>query len=280
MTRKSMIMRGITLTVLAAIAICLCPTEASAGKKTVPIGGKLTQIANYTAADIYFTHGPNSVEVIGPDNVLDRMHVSVSNGCLKVSYDGNGYQGNVFSDVVINVSGMDVGSITNSGAGDIKVDRLEAENVSLQVSGAGDITVGEILSTSLQVSVFGAGDIDVSRSESSTVKAFIQGAGDLTVRRVKAVSIEAIVQGAGDISMQSVEAASVRATCQGAGDIDMRSVKAASLRATCQGAGDTTVGGDVSTAVLMCQGAGNINAKGLKAVKITKIQQGAGEIND
>lgn len=231
------------------------------GKRTIHVSRSLSKIANYTSADIVYKIGSPSVTVTGPESLLDQMYFVTSGNSLtvKVKSDKSGWDTVSGAGVKIEVTGTFVGSFLCYGSGDIKADRVESPNVSMQMFGSGDITVGTVECTTLQMTCTGSGDISVGEATATSQCYMLQGSGDMSVRRLSASTVETLLQGSGDIALRGIEAVSLKAICQGSGDI--------------------TVQGEVTTATLTMQGSGDIHARGLKSVKTTKIEQGTGDID-
>lgn len=116
------------------------------GKRTINVSQWLSKIANYTSADIVYKIGSPSVTVTGPESVLDQMYFITSDNSLtiKTKSDKSGWNAVSCAGVSIEVKGYNVGSFLCYGSGDIKADRIESPNVSMQMFGSGDITVGTV----------------------------------------------------------------------------------------------------------------------------------------
>lgn len=260
---------------LAMTLVCFGWYDVSA--KNFSPGKDLNKIVNYSNVDVEYKYGAPNVEIVGPDSEVSKIKLEVSKGCLTISAGDpkkvvnknvriNGWMTDVddldayesMNKIKIMVSAESVDNFVTYGSGDIKIDRIEGEGVSLKTLGSGDISVGSVKCSGLNIGICGSGDISVGSAESVALKILVQGSGDVAVKSLNASGVEAIVQGSGDISMPDVDAASLRVLGQGSGDI--------------------RVGGSVSTAVLTVQGSGDIFARSLKAVKTTKIQHGSGDI--
>ena len=165
---------------------------------------------NYTPGDFY-------VSVSAPENLIDHIKVEVRNGSLCFGSDGtmirnwknatatvhcpvlsgvavsgaadfNAEQGIVSDDFTVDVS----------GAGDIEIHSLTAENVTMKVSGAVDIDVDNLDCNSIVVRISGAGDIDIE-GKAEKADLIVSGAGTIDARNLKCEDITSSVSGIGSV---------------------------------------------------------------------------------
>jgi Putative auto-transporter adhesin, head GIN domain len=156
------------------------------------------------------------IEVTAGEKVIDRVVTEASGGVLHVRIRDRGIVigPDPFHDVRVQVAAASLDGIRVEGSSDLKLGRIDRDELSIEVNGSGDIeasgTVGNLIAT-----IEGAGDAHLFDLEAKTATVTVQGAGDAELNVTDKLDIT--VQGAGDIRYRGNP--SIRQTVEGAGDI-------------------------------------------------------------
>jgi len=156
------------------------------------------------------------VEVTAGEKVIDRVVTEASGGVLHVGIRDRGIVigPDPFDNVRVQVSAASLDGIRVQGSSDLKLGRIDRDELSIEVNGSGDIeasgTVGNLIAT-----IEGAGDAHLFDLQAKTATVTVQGAGDAELNVTDRLDVT--VQGAGDIRYRGNP--SIRQNVQGAGDI-------------------------------------------------------------
>ena len=99
-------------------------------------------------------------------------------------------------DVIGNVSG-EAFALNVAGAGDVKIDELNTDRLSVDAAGAADVTIKKGVVRVAEYDFSGAGDLKAYGLQSSDVTASVSGAGDLKLSVSQ--SLDASISGVGSI---------------------------------------------------------------------------------
>jgi hypothetical protein len=135
-----------------------------------------------------------SLEVTAGENVLEHLTTEVRDGRLVLDDDGSSrITGDIRYELVLPA----VDGLTLSGSGEIGMEGLNAEALTVDLSGSGTVTVdGEV--TRQSVSIDGSGSYDARDLDCDEASVTVSGSGtaDVTV----ADTLEAVVEGSGTIT--------------------------------------------------------------------------------
>jgi hypothetical protein len=156
------------------------------------------------------------VVVTAGENVIDHVVTEASGGVLHLAIRDRGIVigPDPYDNVSVTVPASVLRDIRVEGSSDLRLGRIDAAELAIEVSGSGDVsasgTVGDLTAT-----IDGAGDAHLFdlRARTATVK--VQGAGDAELNVSDRLDVS--VQGAGDVRYRGRP--SVRQTVEGAGDI-------------------------------------------------------------
>ena len=197
---------------------------------------------NVPADVLYEASATPFMEVSAPSNVLDQIVLTQEDGQLKIAFrDKIVFRGlrhfkiRLGSTTLASLnangatdfdcrSGFETGdfTVTVSGAGDIDIDKLKAENVSVRVNGAGDLNLVSPRCASLNVTISGAGDLDVKNVQcEGLLKIVVNGAGDAEISG-KTGEADLTINGAGKIDIRNLEGQIVNSSVNGVGSISKR----------------------------------------------------------
>ena len=134
--------------------------------------------------DLNYRNGPaQSIEIIGDRNLIPIIETSVSGGLLTIA-GRKSYQRHLPLTVEITSPRLD--SLALHGAGDIRLNAIQQESLTLALNGSGNVTAdGQV--DRFNVNVNGAGDIDAQNLISQKADIKLSGSGDITVDRKSVV---------------------------------------------------------------------------------------------
>ena len=139
--------------------------------------------------------GAQSVVVKADDNLLDRVTTEVESGTLVVGNTPGSLTTKRPMSVDVTVPTLD--ALTLAGGGNIVVDGIEAESLTVALSGSGNVT-GSGTATSLRVTLDGSGNVWLTSVSANDVRAVLSGSGNIFVTATE--SLDAAVPGSGTIS--------------------------------------------------------------------------------
>ena len=149
-------------------------TEVTGGK--LRVGTKRDKNGNNWSSSYRF-QGPVTVYVTMP--TIEALSVSGS--------------GNMRTAEPIKASNL---NLSVSGSGDLKLERLQADDLKSTVSGSGSISMSGT-SSSHEVSISGSGQVDAPGMRSETCRATISGSGNCKVEVTK--TLDARIAGSGNV---------------------------------------------------------------------------------
>ena len=220
--------------VLTAATLTGCARMLPAGPMTSesPDIADVTSVVLDTAGDLEISEGEPSLTIHAPANLIDALTARVSDGVLTLGRRGpdlawgsadiryeltlpslEGIEVNGAGDVDSTVS-SDTLTIDVSGAGDVKVEGLDADAVSVSISGAGDVELDGV-ALSLDVEISGVGEVDADDLEVADAVVDISGTGDANVHVTG--SLTADVSGLGSVRHRG--GARVDADVSGLGEV-------------------------------------------------------------
>lgn len=146
------------------------------------------------SADVTVTKGDAYVCTITADTELVPMIVTecrdrVLHITVKDSFSFTGR-------ITISVEAPVITRVEIRGSGDVTLDDVTKESITLVINGSGDITASGT-ATDLEATINGSGDIRADKLEVENAEAVINGSGDIHIHVTKLLSAE--VRGSGDI---------------------------------------------------------------------------------
>ena len=135
-----------------------------------------------------------SVVVRADDNLLDRVTTEVQSGKLVIGNLPGSFTTKSPMSVAVSVPTLD--ALTLTGSGNIVVDGIEAENLTVTLPGSGTLT-GSGTATRLDVTVSGSGTVQFTRLVANDVRAVVSGSGSILVTATE--RLDASVSGSGAV---------------------------------------------------------------------------------
>ena len=174
---------------------------------------------NYPAEVIIQQGKVESVKLEADDNLLPQLSTEVDNGTLLIENRENSWSRRVnpTERVKITITVKDLHEIEFSSAGNVQVNGLKTDELSLHLNGVGEMTLNDLevqklesrlsgagnieangLANELEIRISGVGGFDAPKLESQVATVRISGAGSATVNVVD--DLTARVSGAGSIN--------------------------------------------------------------------------------
>jgi hypothetical protein len=195
----------------------LLATAAQAAERRFPATG-FDKVRVAGSADVQATTGQShSVRATGSEGDLDRLDIRVENGTLIVTQKpGSWSWGREGVKVFVTAPALTAASLM--GAGDMSVDRLRGDQVSLAVAGSGDLRVAAVDARTANLALSGSGDI-VAAGRCRRASMALRGSGDIMARDLACETIDVALMGSGDVSARATGTASL--ALNGSGDISV-----------------------------------------------------------
>jgi hypothetical protein len=178
--------------------------------------GDVTAVVLSGVGDLTVVQGEvPGLSVTADDNILPLIETETSGRKLTISTKSH-YNLRPKTKITYTLTVPKLEKVTVSGAGNVKAEKLTADNLTFTLSGAGNMTLREVTCKTLTVTLSGAGNATVSGT-AEKVTATISGAGDIDAAALKAASVEVKVSGAGDATVWATD--ELKARVSGAGSI-------------------------------------------------------------
>jgi Putative auto-transporter adhesin, head GIN domain len=170
------------------------------------------------AVDVILTQSPDySLRLEVPQRFQRQIITRVSNGTLVI--DARGRITSYNEPMRIYVSAPTFKSISLSGSGNIKLDRLNDNHLNLNVSGSGNVDMNSVRLRTIYMALSGSGNVDISGT-TSFMDIALSGSGNIEARDFNAESVKASIAGSGNIVTHAVR--TLNATVAGSGSIQYR----------------------------------------------------------
>jgi hypothetical protein len=217
--------KSLAAVIAGSAAVSACHPHHEDGGATVSRNysvGNFQQIEVAGPYDVEVRTGGNpGVTAQGPERLLERTEVKVEGKKLVIGthHDGGWFhfgfssRGNVH--FVVTVAQLSGASIT--GSGDIKIDKVQAQEFDGSVTGSGDLSIAALEAQSLKLSITGSGEVKAGTGKAQSAEYEISGSGDLDAGAIDSPQIKASIAGSGDIRAHGSGTADV--SIMGSGDV-------------------------------------------------------------
>lgn len=172
--------------------------------KEIKLNQEFDKISNVSSADIEFVQsqdGKFKVELRAPKNMPDYLTINVIDGKLNIATDDNN-KAMTFDNATIIIMAPSVKRIDMLGSGDLNIQHLDEESLTIETKGSGDLSINYLNVDNLSLSTFGSGDINVNEANSKVIKISTLGSGDISLSRINAEEVSATSLGSGDINLR------------------------------------------------------------------------------
>lgn len=237
----------VIIAVVLIMGVASVEAKKKPSRKSMTISSNLQSISNHTDIDLYFTYksGPNTtVEVLGPEPLVDSVIILCTNGQLTITSDVE-FENLVNSGSKIIVRGEDVNTFNVYSNADVNVDKVDGTLVTFNSYSNGDIRVDYVDCASLRAMQLGNGNIDINK--------------------VDCASLDLLGNGTGVIRVSNADCGTLLVNLNGSGDIIVDKIDGRRIRAVNAGTGNIKLSGSVKSATYTTLGPGGINASGVES---------------
>lgn len=206
-------------TVLAAtVAVLAMTTPAAAAEQSFMVTG-FDSVSIAGPHKVIITKGKGqSVRAVGERADLDRLDIRVENNALKIGEkkEGSWLSWNDGKAVTIYVTAQNLHEARLAGSGNVAIDRMKGDDVTIKLAGSGDLSVGDVTAGKLTVAIAGSGDLALAGA-CTDASVSIAGSGNVVAPGLKCQTFIGKVSGSGDIAADVARAATL--TVMGSGNI-------------------------------------------------------------
>lgn len=259
-------------------AITIVPSSRYVTKKIKTPA--ISAIKTSSSIDIEYSQGPLKVEVYAPENAVQYVSVSVTNGVLTAKYNVNNITIKGKNNTKIKVSAPDVRSFSTTASGDIDIltDLNLSGELSMTTNASGDIEAKNVKASSVKLSTNASGDIEIDNIRASSVSAGSNASGDIKIEAVNGTGVKFFTSGSGDIAAYSVSCNDLVCSVNASGDMKISNIVSQSVKCISRGSGDMELRGKTNNATYSTNGSGDIQAERLTAKDVTATTNGSGDI--
>lgn len=160
-----------------------------------------------------------SVEIEADDNLLPQLDTKVRNGMLVVENTEQNWRERVDPDqpVRITITVVNLKEVQFPTAGDVRIEGVETDSLTVTVSGAGDVTMTDLNARNLDINLSGAGSITAD-GETDSLDLRISGLGNFNGGDLQSQDASVQISGAGSATVWVEDR--LNANISGAGSID------------------------------------------------------------
>ena len=197
------------------------------------------------AGKVYFREGEEFLKISAPDNLIDKIRVSVEGSTLVIKPDFNSVK-NLDDLLVYNICCPSLEGIKVSGSVDF-------------------ISEGVVSCPDFYVSASGSSDVILRGLDCSGDAEFsLSGSSDLKARGIKARSFDASLSGSCDMEVDGLEAEKVQIGGSGATDVEIKGLLTIDMDVALSGSGDITLAGKADKAYFKLSGSSDADIRALE----------------
>lgn len=178
-----------------------------------------TRIDAATVGDIDYTQstdGKTTVQIYGPDNIVELFTVGVEDSTLLLTMDKQNRVKNI-KKMKITISSPNLDGIYFKGVGDVNIENgLKTTDLEVESKGVGNVKIKGLMCEKITVHSMGVGDVKLEGT-ARAANLHSKGVGDIEAKELEAKEVEATAKGVGNISCYATE--SISATAKGVGSI-------------------------------------------------------------
>ena len=139
--------------------------------------------------------GTPGLRIEGDANLMEHIVTEVDGNTLKIEPDGN-VKLDPDTPLRFYLTVDELEAVRVAGSGDIEIDGLDTDALTLSIAGAGDVVVDDLNADRLEIEIAGAGDVELSgKVERQTIS--VAGAGDVKAEDLMSEEAEVNIAGAG-----------------------------------------------------------------------------------
>jgi hypothetical protein len=236
------------LLALAILPLGACDTLDAEDKRLTSDGkpisttaattGEFTKIEGVGPDNIVFVSGDAfSIKAEGDADAIKRLRYSMDNGTIIIGREKGKWWGKDSKSVTITVTAPRLAAASLAGSGDFTADKMDGDDVKLEIAGSGSMKVGSLTAKKLETEIAGSGEVALA-GKADRAEYSIAGAG--SVNAVKLISTDADVSIAGSGDLKLFATGMVDVSIAGSGDVDVTG--GAKCKTSKMGSGDVRCG--------------------------------------
>lgn len=203
--------------VVSVLLVPVMPAQAQDTVRRTPDVASFTEVGFSVPGTVHLRQGePQSVEVEGPAEVLDRLEIVVEGGTLEIRSETEGSWLDWFGGdddlegrVEVYVTAPTIEGLSVAGSGTI-VSETPIQNPSLELRNAGSGGFDlEVDTDDLEIQIAGSGTTRL-RGRADAFSAEIAGSGDVEGEELRTGIAEASIAGSGDVRLHVTDRLSVQ----------------------------------------------------------------------
>jgi hypothetical protein len=190
---------------LAATAMASAACDAKAERDPGPMAAKQFSVGDFKriesagAFDVSVRTGAApSVRAEGPQNVLDRLDITVEGDELHIRPRNGGFSWRRSAPVKIAVTVPRLEEATIAGSGTLTVDKVAVDTFKAGIAGSGDLSIPQIKAKAVEFEIAGSGSAEIG-GQTETAKYTIAGSGELDASRLKSRDVSLTIAGSGAV---------------------------------------------------------------------------------
>lgn len=224
MKTKSILLIAIVVGLIASSSRCVNINDGITPSKNYITRdykvGNFSKLDILTVANIDYTpstDGTTSLQIYGPDNIVELVNVDVKDDMLTLSMKKKNIKK---SNLKITISSPDLQYAKSSGVGDLTINgTLKTANLTIKNEGVGNIKINHVSCTELDIHTEGVGNVTV-QGKAEKVSLVSQGVGNINASGLESRAVTALSEGVGNISCHATE--SIHASAHGVGNISYK----------------------------------------------------------
>ena len=172
------------------------------------------------AGKLVITQGDSeSLEIQAEDNLINELSSDVQGNTLVLGYEGRPWRKTLIPTemIVYNLTITDLNEITFNGAGDLEMESLETEGLTITTNGAGRFNIDSIQADELTIVINGTASFNVA-GEATMQSISIDGAGTYRAGDLQTQQTVISINGLGNSTVWATESLDV--TINGGGNLD------------------------------------------------------------
>ena len=198
--------------------------KGSVAAKTGPDGSRSFAATDFTGVElagsdnVVVTRGEGfSIVATGPQDVLDKLQVQVSNGVLVISRESlkMNWGSGATATIAVTLPRLDKAEL--SGSGELTIDAASGDAVAVVLSGSGNLDIANVTAKALEVVLAGSGDLSIKGGKADNGEIALAGSGDVDVKGVTLTAAEISIAGSGNVDATATGTADVSVV--GSGDV-------------------------------------------------------------
>lgn len=214
-----------------ALRVATAPASGQAERIAAGSGTVISERRDATGFSAIHLSGPINLElkasdregvtVKADDNVVPLIETRVTGGdrpALEIRVRPDASFRASRSPVVV-VEFRSLSELVMRGSGDVRADRIDADDFALSMAGSGDARIGALHAKLFAAVLSGSGDLKVAGRADQQAYA-LSGSGDVAASRLEGRSVKISISGSGDAAVQASE--SLEVSIAGSGNVVYR----------------------------------------------------------